>query len=118
MSYFKQAPVIYHDSAIHDIDWICWVAGEEPVGVFAHGVAHHQGIAEQRDFDTIAIVLSFPSGVIGTIAVSRYSTYGYDQRAEVCSLIKLLIVFVHPAITVIVAGKTFTCMVIGQFAKA
>ena len=84
MSYFKQAPVIYLDSAVHDFDWICWLAREEPVGVFAHGVAHNKVIADRNDSDTAVIVLSFPSGIIGTVSVGRYSTYGYDQRTEVC----------------------------------
>jgi hypothetical protein len=35
--------------------------------------------------DTIAIILKFPSGVLGSIDLSRHSSYGYDQRLEVRS---------------------------------
>lgn len=35
------------------------------------------------DFDTVAVILHFPSGTVGMIDLSRNSNYGYDQRLEV-----------------------------------
>ena len=83
ISYLKISSGIYHDSAIHDIDMICWIVGEEPVGVMALGSAFHSEVEAIGDFDTIAVNLKFPSGVLGYIDLSRHSTFGYDQRLEV-----------------------------------
>ena len=83
ISYLKISSGIYHDSAIHDIDMICWIVGEEPVGVMALGSAFHSEVEAIGDFDTIAVNLKFPSGVLGYIDLCRYSGFGYDQRLEV-----------------------------------
>jgi predicted dehydrogenase len=74
---------IFHDCAVHDIDIMCWVIGEYPSRVTAHVHAHTPEIAAIGDYDTVAVVLSFPSGTLGMIDLSRNSTYGYDQRLEV-----------------------------------
>jgi len=74
---------IFHDCAVHDIDVMCWVLGEYPYRVTAHVYAHIPEISAIGDYDTVAVVLSFPSGTIGMIDLSRSSTYGYDQRLEV-----------------------------------
>ena len=58
--------------------------GEYPVEVFAHGEAFIPEIKEMEDYDTVACVLKFASGAIGTIDISRNAVYGYDQRLEVC----------------------------------
>jgi myo-inositol 2-dehydrogenase/D-chiro-inositol 1-dehydrogenase len=62
---------------------MCWVLGEYPHRVTAHVYAHTPEIAAIGDHDTVAVVLSFPSGTLGMIDLSRNSTYGYDQRLEV-----------------------------------
>lgn len=74
---------IYHDCAVHDIDMIINVIGEYPTSVSAVGKANIPEIAAIGDHDTVAILLSFESGTIGIIDLSRYSNYGYDQRLEV-----------------------------------
>ena len=74
---------IYHDCAVHDMDMVCWVLGETPCGVFAQGTCFDPNIKTVGDVDTVAIILTFPSGVIATIDLSRHSPYGYDQRLEV-----------------------------------
>jgi predicted dehydrogenase len=74
---------IFHDCAVHDIDIMCWVLGEYPLRVTAHVYAHTPEIAAIGDHDTVAVVLSFPSGTLGMIDLSRNCTYGYDQRLEV-----------------------------------
>ena len=81
--YLKISQGIFHDCAVHDIDMVCWIVGEEPCGVFAQGSAFDPDIKALGDVDTVAIVLKFPSDVIATIELNRHSQYGYDQRLEV-----------------------------------
>jgi myo-inositol 2-dehydrogenase/D-chiro-inositol 1-dehydrogenase len=85
ISYLKISSGIYHDSAIHDIDMICWIVGEAPVGVMAVGSAFHSEVEAIGDCDMVAVNLKFPSGVLGYIDLSRHSNFGYDQRLEVSS---------------------------------
>ena len=83
MSYLKISNGMYHDCAVHDIDTVCWILGEEPSHVYAQGHAQKKEIADIDDVDTVVIVLTFPSGVLASVNLSRHSTYGYDQRMEV-----------------------------------
>ncbi len=55
---------IFHDCAVHDVDMVTWVLGEYPSEVFAAASAHIPEIRETGDYDTIAIMLKFPSGQI------------------------------------------------------
>ena len=68
---------------MHDIDTICWILGQFPLRVLASGSAHVPEIAAMGDHDTVAIVMEFEGGAIGTIDLSRNAVYGYDQRLEV-----------------------------------
>lgn len=81
---------IFHDCAVHDIDIMCWILGEYPHRVTAHVYAHTPEIAAIGDYDTVAVVLSYPSGTIGLIDLSRNSTYGYDQRLEVLHVLRFI----------------------------
>ena len=83
ISFLKVSTGMFHDCAVHDLDVILWMVGEEPSLVFAQGTVHNEEIAQINDVDTIAIVLKFPSGIIATTHLSRHSSYGYDQRLEV-----------------------------------
>lgn len=83
IAYLKVSQGIFHDCAVHDIDLVCWIVGEEPCSVFAQGHAFDQDIRAIGDMDSVAIVLKFPSGIIAAIDLSRHSQYGYDQRLEV-----------------------------------
>ena len=86
VEYVKTSGGMYHDTAVHDIDMLCWIVGEEPVGVFAQGSVFDPEIAGVGDVDTIAIILKFPSGVLAMLDLSRHSSYGYDIRIEVCTV--------------------------------
>ena len=83
IAYLKISNGIFHDCAVHDIDEVCWIVGEEPCSVFAQGSAFDPEIRAIGDVDTVAIVLKFPCGVIASIDLNRHSQYGYDQRLEV-----------------------------------
>lgn len=86
VAYLKISNGMFHDCAVHDIDMVCWVVGEEPIRVTAEGSAFSKDIQDLDDVDTIAIVMKFPSGVLATIDLCRHSSYGYDQRLEVSHL--------------------------------
>lgn len=83
VDYLKISGKVFHDCASHDIDLVRWVAGCNPVSVYATGHAFNKDVASFNDWDTITISLKFPNGVLGTIDVSRLAVYGYDQRLEV-----------------------------------
>ena len=82
IDYIKISTGMYHDCGVHDIDMVCWIVGEEPVGVMAVGVCFDPEVKVIGDIDTVAIILKFPSGVLATIDLNRHSNYGYDQRLE------------------------------------
>ncbi|KAL0112726.1 hypothetical protein PUN28_012177 [Cardiocondyla obscurior] len=83
VDYLKMSGGIFHDCIVHDIDMVTWVLGEYPDKVSVLADANVPEIKAIDDFDTIGIVMHFPSGTIGMIDISRNSTYGYDQRLEV-----------------------------------
>jgi len=82
-SYLEISGGIYHDCGIHDIDLVCWILNEYPSQVYAQGVARTGQYTEMDDVDTVIMTLTFPSGIIATIDLSRLACYGYDQRIEV-----------------------------------
>jgi len=73
---------IFIDMGIHDFDAARWLVGE--VGsVSAHGAALSEpGIAEIGDFDSAVVVLTFTSGALGVVDISRVAGYGYDSSTE------------------------------------
>ncbi|XP_049865020.1 uncharacterized oxidoreductase YrbE-like [Pectinophora gossypiella] len=83
IEYLKTSGGVFHDCLVHDIDMSCWVLGELPIRVQASASALIPEIKAIDDFDTIAFLLTFPSGAIVLGDNSRYSAYGYDQRLEV-----------------------------------
>lgn len=74
---------MFHDCLVHDFDMACWVLGDLPCRVQATASALIPEVKEIDDFDTIAFLLTFPSGTVAIGDNSRYSAYGYDQRLEV-----------------------------------
>ena len=90
IDYIKISSGMCHDCGVHDIDMVCWIVGEEPVGVMAAGVCFDPEVKAIGDIDTVAIILKFPSGILATIDLNRHSNYGYDQRLEVSPKLTLL----------------------------
>lgn len=64
------------------------VLGEYPTKVYVMGGQNVPEIAEMNDYDYVAILFWFPSGTIGIVDVSRYSSFGYDQRMEAESYVR------------------------------
>ncbi|XP_068628003.1 uncharacterized oxidoreductase YrbE-like [Battus philenor] len=83
IEYLKSSAGVFHDCIVHDIDMICWVLGEVPTKVQVAASALIPEIKNINDFDTIAYLLTFPSGAIAIGDNSRFSSFGHDQRLEV-----------------------------------
>ncbi|MYR08872.1 Gfo/Idh/MocA family oxidoreductase [Gordonia sp. SID5947] len=74
---------IFRDCAVHDFDTVRWLLDDEVVEVYATG--GNQGdphFATVGDVDSAAVLLTFASGTIGVVSVTRYNGRGYDCRLE------------------------------------
>ena len=83
LAYVKVSGGQYRDQTIHFFDMLRWMAGEDPVEVYATGaVLVDPAIGEAGDVDTSMLILKFPSGALCHINCSRRANYGYDERVE------------------------------------
>ena len=83
ISYVRSSGGYFLDATIHDIDLVCWIAGERPSEVFASGSCMvDPAIGEAGDVDTAMTVLKMPSGTLVHINNCRRCVYGFDQRLE------------------------------------
>ena len=83
ISYVKVSGGQLRDQTIHFFDMLRWLAGEDPVEVYATGaVLVDPAIGEAGDVDTAMLILKFPSGALCHINCSRRADYGYDERVE------------------------------------
>src|SRR4026207_2315855 len=83
LSYVKVSGGQYRDQTIHFFDMLCWLAGEDPVEVYATGAALvDPAIGEAGDVDTSMLILKFASGALCHINCSRRGAYGYDECVE------------------------------------
>jgi len=84
LSYVKSSGGMFVDMTIHDFDMARFLAGSEPVQVFAVGDALiNKDILQYDDIDTAIITIKFENGAMAVIDNSRQAVYGYDQRIEV-----------------------------------
>lgn len=84
LSYVKSSGGIFFDMTIHDFDMARFLAGSEPVEIFAVGDALiNKEILQYDDIDTAIITIKFENGAMAVIDNSRQAAYGYDQRIEV-----------------------------------
>ncbi|XP_060081806.1 inositol 2-dehydrogenase-like [Ylistrum balloti] len=77
---------IFLDMGIHDIDYVCWLAGEKPNSLMATVTRSSEKAETYKslgEYDSASAILTFPSGVIGQLEMSRESGYGYSQTVEV-----------------------------------
>ena len=83
ITYVKASGGYFVDATIHDIDLMCWIAGERPDEVFAAGTClTDPEIGALGDCDTSMTTLKMPSGCLVHINNSRRCSYGFDQRIE------------------------------------
>lgn len=83
MEYVRASGGYFVDATIHDIDLLCWIAGEHPEEVLSAGSCmFDQQIGAEGDFDMTMTTLKMPSGALVHINNSRACSYGFDQRLE------------------------------------
>ena len=83
IDYVRASGGYFVDATIHDIDLLCWIAGERPVEVQAAGSCMFDPqIGAEGDFDLTMTTLKMPSGALVHINNSRACAYGFDQRLE------------------------------------
>lgn len=83
IDYVRASGGYFVDATIHDIDLLCWIAGERPVEVYAAGSCMFDPqIGAEGDFDMTMTTLKMPSGALVHINNSRACVYGFDQRLE------------------------------------
>ena len=83
IDYVRASGGYFVDATIHDIDLLCWIAGERPVEVFAAGSCMFDpAIGAEGDLDLTMTTLKMPSGALVHINNSRACAYGFDQRLE------------------------------------
>lgn len=84
IDYVRASGGYFLDAQIHDIDLLCWIAGERPEKIFAAGsCVFDPAIGAEGDVDLAMTTLMMPSGAIAHINNSRACVYGFDQRLEV-----------------------------------
>jgi len=82
VEYLKISGGIIHDCASHDLDLVCWTLNMFPKKVYCVGVAHDAVVKSLDDYDSIDCSLIFDNDILGSVDVTRYAVYGYDQRLE------------------------------------
>lgn len=83
IEYVRVSGGYFVDATIHDIDLLCWIAGERPVEVLAVGSCMFDPqIGAEGDFDMTMTTLKMPSGALVHINNARACAYGFDQRIE------------------------------------
>ncbi|WP_377513038.1 inositol 2-dehydrogenase [Octadecabacter sp. R77987] len=83
IAYVRSSGGYFIDATIHDIDLLCWIAGERPVEVMATGSCMFDDqIGAEGDYDMTMTMLKMPSGALVHINNSRACAYGFDQRLE------------------------------------
>lgn len=84
IDYVRASGGYFVDATIHDIDLLCWIAGERPETVFAAGSnLFDLAIGQEGDVDATMSTMVMPSGALVHINNSRACSYGFDQRLEV-----------------------------------
>ncbi|XP_074643366.1 putative oxidoreductase YrbE [Tubulanus polymorphus] len=83
LEYLKISGGIFHDCAVHDIDFICWILDSWPETVYVQGHTFSREIAATNDLDTCFIIMKYPTNTSCVIELSRFASYGYHQTLEI-----------------------------------
>ena len=77
IEYVRSSGGYFVDATIHDIDLLCWIAGERPVEVQASGSCMFDpAIGEEGDFDLTMTTLKMPSRRVSFGRHRRPATLG------------------------------------------
>ncbi len=83
MDYIRHSHGIFHDCIVHDFDMLRYITRRDPVEIYATGSSFVEEIGAMGDFDNVMVTLRYPDGLLASIDVNRFASYGYDQRIEV-----------------------------------
>ena len=72
----------FHDCIVHDFDMLRFITGKDPVEIYSVGSSFVEGIGALDDLDNVLVALRYDNGMIASIDVNRFASYGYDQRIE------------------------------------
>jgi len=82
LDYLKISGGIFHDCAVHDIDYVNWTLGELPKTVYVTGSITEEKDKNNGHLDHVNIIFEYPDNKIVSLNLSRISQ-SYDQRFEV-----------------------------------
>ena len=83
MDYISKSNGIFHDCIVHDFDMLRFITGKDPVEIYTLGSSFIEEIKALNDLDNVLVALKYDNGMIASIDVNRFASYGYDQRIEV-----------------------------------
>jgi myo-inositol 2-dehydrogenase/D-chiro-inositol 1-dehydrogenase len=96
-SYIAGSGGIFRDLAIHDIDAVRFVTGQEVVEVYADGaVRETPWFADHGDVDVAVATLRLADGALAVLTGTRRDPRGYDVRLELFGTGESLVVGVDP----------------------
>ena len=81
-NYLSISGGIFHDCAVHDIDYINWILNNLPISVVTTASRTKNANQNMGHFDYANIVLEYPNNIIVSLNLSRISK-SYDQRCEI-----------------------------------
>ena len=82
MDYISTSHGIFHDCSVHDFDMLRFITDKDPVEIYSVGSSFVEGIGALDDLDNVLVALRYDNGMIASIDVNRFASYGYDQRIE------------------------------------
>ena len=77
--YLSESSGVFHDCAVHDIDYVNWILNDKPISVYVTGniiTPFQQGAGR---LDNATILMEYSSGIMANINISRISD-NYDQQ--------------------------------------
>jgi len=77
--YLRESSGVFHDCAVHDIDYVNWIVDDKPISIYVTGnvvTPFRQGAGK---LDIVTILMEYSTGIIANINLSRISE-NYDQR--------------------------------------
>tara|TARA_Y100000588_G_scaffold392659_1_gene505422 strand:- start:1223 stop:2251 length:1029 start_codon:yes stop_codon:yes gene_type:complete len=83
MEYISKSNGIFHDCIVHDFDMLRFITNKDPVEIYTAGSSFVKEIGALNDLDNVLVTLKYDNGMIASIDVNRFASYGYDQRIEV-----------------------------------
>lgn len=83
LEFLKQGGCPFMDLAPHDVDFVRWCLGSDPVEIHGTGSSSDPVLAKENVLDTAMITMKFANGCLCNVFMSRAATYGYDQRCEI-----------------------------------